>query len=202
MGRQASLMAKTIGVLALQGGYAAHAKVLRRLGADVIEVRLPEHLALCDALVLPGGESTTIIRLLQRNLLDTAIIERANAGMPIFGTCAGLILLSKRIAAGAECGGQPTLGLLDVAVIRNGFGRQLDSFEADLKIKGLDAPVRAIFIRAPIISEIGPDVDMLTQVDDKVVMVRQGNILAASFHPELLEDDRIHAYFLDEVVGD
>jgi 5'-phosphate synthase pdxT subunit len=195
-------MAKTIGVLALQGGYAAHASVLRRLGADVIEVRLPEHLALCDALVLPGGESTTIIRLLQRNHLDTAIIERANAGMPLFGTCAGLILLSKRIDAGAEQGGQPTLGLLDVAVIRNGFGRQLDSFEADLKVKGLDVPVRAIFIRAPIISDIGSDVDVLTTVDDKIVMVRQGNILAAAFHPELLEDDRIHAYFLDEVVGD
>jgi len=195
-------MAKTIGVLALQGGYAAHASVLRRLGADVVEVRLPEHLALCDALVLPGGESTTIIRLLQRNHLDTAIIERANAGMPLFGTCAGLILLSKRIDAGAEQGGQPTLGLLDVAVIRNGFGRQLDSFEADLKVKGLDVPVRAIFIRAPIISDIGSDVDVLTTVDDKVVMVRQGNILAAAFHPELLEDDRIHAYFLDEVVGD
>ena len=195
-------MAKTIGVLALQGGYAAHASVLRRLGVDVVEVRLPEHLALCDALVLPGGESTTIIRLLQRNHLDTAIIERANAGMPLFGTCAGLILLSKRIDAGAEQGGQPTLGLLDVAVIRNGFGRQLDSFEADLKIKGLDVPVRAIFIRAPIISDIGSDVDVLTTVDDKIVMVRQGNILAAAFHPELLEDDRIHAYFLDEVVGD
>ena len=176
--------------------------MLRRLGADVIEVRLPEHLALCDALVLPGGESTTIIRLLQRNHLDTAIIERANAGMPLFGTCAGLIVLSKRIDAGAEQGGQPTLGLLDVAVIRNGFGRQLDSFEADLKIKGLDVPVRAIFIRAPIISDIGSDVDVLTTVDDKVVMVRQGNILAAAFHPELLEDYRIHAYFLDEVVGD
>jgi 5'-phosphate synthase pdxT subunit len=195
-------MAKTIGVLALQGGYAAHASVLRRLGVDVVEVRLPEHLALCDALVLPGGESTTIIRLLQRNHLDTAIIERANAGMPLFGTCAGLILLSKRIDAGAEQGGQPTLGLLDVAVIRNGFGRQLDSFEADLKIKGLDVPVRAIFIRAPIISDIGSEVDVLTTVDDKIVMVRQGNILAAAFHPELLEDDRIHAYFLDEVVGD
>jgi 5'-phosphate synthase pdxT subunit len=122
--------------------------------------------------------------------------------MPLFGTCAGLIVLSKRIDAGAEQGGQPTLGLLDVAVIRNGFGRQLDSFEADLKIKGFDVPVRAIFIRAPIISDIGSDVEVLTTVDDKIVMVRQGNILAAAFHPELLEDDRIHAYFLDEVVGD
>ena len=195
-------MPKTIGVLALQGGYAAHASVLRRLGANVVEVRLPEHLALCDALVMPGGESTTIIRLLQRNLLDTAIIDRAKAGMPIFATCAGLILLSKRIEKGAERGGQPTLGLLDVAVIRNGFGRQLDSFETDLLIKGLDAPLRAIFIRAPIISDVGDDVDVLTSVDDKIVMVQQGKILAAAFHPELLDDDRVHAYFLDVVVGD
>ncbi|MFM2222095.1 MAG: hypothetical protein RLZZ78_352 [Armatimonadota bacterium] len=194
-------MSKKIGVLALQGGYAAHANVLRRLGAEVIEVRLPEHLALCDALVMPGGESTTIIRLLKRNHLDTAIIARANAGMPIFATCAGLILLSKRIDAGAEQGGQPTLGLLDVAVVRNGFGRQLDSFEADLNIKGLDAPLRAIFIRAPFIKDIGESVDVLTMVDDRIVMVQQGNILAAAFHPELLDDDRIHAYFLDKVVA-
>jgi len=195
-------MPKTIGVLALQGGYAAHASVLRRLGANVIEVRLPEQLALCDALVMPGGESTTIIRLLERNHLDTAIIDRAKAGMPIFATCAGLILLSKRIEKGAERGGQPTLGLLDIAVIRNGFGRQLDSFEADLLIKGLDAPLRAIFIRAPIISGVGDDVEVLTSVDDKIVMVQQGKILAAAFHPELLDDDRVHAYFLDVVVGD
>jgi 5'-phosphate synthase pdxT subunit len=194
-------MSKKIGVLALQGGYAAHANVLRRLGAEVIEVRLPEHLALCDALVMPGGESTTIIRLLKRNHLDTAIIARANAGMPIFATCAGLILLSKRIDAGAEQGGQPTLGLLDVAVVRNGFGRQLDSFEADLNIKGLDAPLRAIFIRAPFIKDIGENVDVLTMVDDRIVMVQQGNILAAAFHPELLDDDRIHAYFLDKLVA-
>jgi 5'-phosphate synthase pdxT subunit len=150
---------------------------------------------------MPGGESTTIIRLLQRNHLDTAIIDRANAGMPIFATCAGLILLSKRIDAGAEQGGQPTLGLLDVAVVRNGFGRQLDSFEADLQIKGFDAPVRAIFIRAPIIKDVGESVDVLTIVDDHIVMVQQGNILAAAFHPELLDDDRIHAYFLDKVVA-
>jgi len=194
-------MSKKVGVLALQGGYAAHANVLRRLGAEVIEVRLPEHLALCDALVMPGGESTTIIRLLKRNHLDTAIIARANAGMPIFATCAGLILLSKRIDAGAEQGGQPTLGLLDVAVVRNGFGRQLDSFEADLNIKGLDAPLRAIFIRAPFIKDIGESIDVLTMVDDRIVMVQQGNILAAAFHPELLDDDRIHAYFLDKVVA-
>lgn len=195
-------MRKTIGVLALQGGYAAHAKVLQRLGANVVEVRLPEHLALCDALVMPGGESTTIIRLLQRNQLDTAIVDRARAGMPIFATCAGLILLSKRIEKGAELGGQPTLGLLDVAVVRNGFGRQLDSFEADLLIKGLDAPLRAIFIRAPIISDVGEDIEVLTTVDDKIVMVQQGKILAAAFHPELLDDDRVHAYFLDALVGD
>jgi 5'-phosphate synthase pdxT subunit len=195
-------MPKTVGVLALQGGYAAHASVLRRLGANVIEVRLPEQLSLCEALVMPGGESTTIIRLLQRNHLDTAIIDRAKAGMPIFATCAGLILLSKRIEKGAERGGQPTLGLLDVAVIRNGFGRQLDSFETDLLIKGLDTPLRAIFIRAPIITDVGQDVDVLTTVDDKIVMVQQGKILAAAFHPELLDDDRVHAYFLDVVVGD
>lgn len=194
-------MSKTIGVLALQGGYAAHAKVLRRLGANVVEVRLPEHLEQCDALVMPGGESTTIIRLLQRNQLDVAIVNRAKMGMPIFATCAGLILLSKRIEKGAEQGGQPTLGLLDVVVIRNGFGRQLDSFEADLSIKGLETPLRAIFIRAPIITDVGPDVDVMTSVDNKIVMVQQGKILAAAFHPELLDDDRIHAYFLEHVVG-
>lgn len=195
-------MPKTIGVLALQGGYAAHASVLRRLGAHVIDVRLPEQLALCDALVMPGGESTTIIRLLQRNHLDTAIIDRVSNGMPIFATCAGLILLSKRIEKGAERGGQPTLALLDVAVIRNGFGRQLDSFETDLLVKGLDTPLRAIFIRAPIITDVGPSVDVLATVDDKIVMVQQGKILAAAFHPELLDDDRVHAYFLDVVVGE
>lgn len=194
-------MSKTIGVLALQGGYAAHTKVLRRLGANVVEVRLPEHLEHCDALVMPGGESTTIIRLLQRNQLDVAIVNRAKMGMPIFATCAGLILLSKRIEKGAEQGGQPTLGLLDVVVIRNGFGRQLDSFEADLSIKGLETPLRAIFIRAPIITDVGPDVDVMTSVDNKIVMVQQGKILAAAFHPELLDDDRIHAYFLEHVVG-
>ena len=194
-------MSKTIGVLALQGGYAAHAKVLRRLGANVVEVRLPEHLEQCDALVMPGGESTTIIRLLQRNQLDVAIVNRAKMGMPIFATCAGLILLSKRIEKGAEHGGQPTLGLLDVVVIRNGFGRQLDSFEADLSIKGLETPLRAIFIRAPIITDVSPDVDVMTSVDNKIVMVQQGKILAAAFHPELLDDDRIHAYFLEHVVG-
>ena len=177
-------MPKTIGVLALQGGYAAHAKVLQRLGAQVIEVRLPEHLELCDALVMPGGES------------------RAKLGMPIFATCAGLILLSKRIEKGAEQGGQPTLGLLDVAIIRNGFGRQLDSFEADLSIEFLETPLRAVFIRAPIISEVGPDVHVMATVDGKIVMVQQGKILAAAFHPELLDDVRIHAYFLDDVVGD
>ena len=115
-------------------------------------------------------------------------------------TCAGLILLSKRIASGAERGGQPTLGLLDVSVVRNGFGRQLDSFEADLQVKGFDAPLRAIFIRAPIIYDVGPGVDVLSTVDDKVVMVQQGKLLAAAFHPELLSDDRIHAHFLDAVV--
>ena len=194
-------MPKTIGVLALQGGYAAHASVLRRLGANVIEVRLPEQLAFCDALVMPGGESTTIIRLLQRNHLDTAIIDRAKAGMPIFATCAGLILLSKRIEKGAERGGQPTLGLLDVAVIRNGFGRQLDSFETDLLIKGLDTPLRAVFIRAPIITDVGQGVDVQATVDDKIVMVQTGKILAAAFHPELLDDDLVHAFFLGVCVG-
>jgi len=195
-------MPKTIGVLALQGGYAAHATVLRRLGANVIEIRLPEQLALCDALVMPGGESTTIIRLLQRNNLDTAIIDRVRSGMPIFATCAGLILLSKRIEKGAERGGQPTLGLLDVAVIRNGFARQLDSFEANLLIKGPDTPLRAIFIMAPIITDVEEGVDVLSTVDDKIVMVQQRKILAAAFHPELLGDDRVHAYFLDVVIGD
>jgi 5'-phosphate synthase pdxT subunit len=184
----------TIGVLALQGDFAEHVAVLERLGARALEVRLPSQLAGIDALIIPGGESTTIARLLDIYELREPIKRLGTEGLPIWGTCAGAIVLAK------ESGDldRPSLELMDVAVRRNAFGRQVDSFEADLVIEGLEgAPFHAVFIRAPIIERAGASVDILATLDDgTIVAAREGSLLATSFHPELTGDDRFHAMVL------
>ena len=173
-----------IGVLAVQGNFREHAAVLRRLGAEPVEVRLPEQLDGVDGLILPGGESTAIMRLMRLYGLDEAL---RRFDKPIFGTCAGMIVLDRE-----------HLGLADVSTQRNAFGRQVRSFEADLDI-GMGEPLRGVFIRAPWIEEAGPAVEVLAEVDGHPVLARQGRILVASFHPELTDDTRIHELFLNEV---
>jgi len=186
-----------IGVLALQGDFQEHIAMLHRLGVETREVRLPEHLEGLDGLILPGGESTTIGKLAVAYRLDEAIRALARAGKPIWGTCAGLILLARAALGGVP--DQPLLGLLDVTVVRNGFGRQRDSFEADLEVERLGPPpFRGVFIRAPYIQEWGPQVEVLARLEDgKVVAVQQGRLLGTAFHPELTEDERFHRYFLE-----
>ena len=174
-----------IGVLALQGNFREHAAVLRRLGAEPVEVRLPEQLDGLDGLIIPGGESTAITRLMRLYGIDDALLE---FDRPIFGTCAGMILLDR-----------DHLGLADIRVQRNAFGRQVRSFEADLDIGHGNEPVRAVFIRAPWIEDAGPDVEVLAEVDGHPVLARQGRILVAAFHPELTDDTRIHELFLAQV---
>jgi 5'-phosphate synthase pdxT subunit len=185
-----------VGVLALQGDVVEHVHALERAGAEVTEVRTPEDLARVGALVVPGGESTTVIRLIDRFGLTEPIKERVRGGMPFWGTCMGMIVAAHDVA-GMD---QPTLDLLDVTVRRNAFGRQVDSAEVDLPIPALgEEPFPAVFIRAPWIERTGPGVETLAQRDGHGVMVRQGNVLGTSFHPELTGDDRVHAYFLDMV---
>jgi pyridoxal 5'-phosphate synthase pdxT subunit len=188
----------TIGILALQGDFDAHRKMLEeRVGVATHLVRTPKDLAQVNSLILPGGESTTIAKLMSRIGLDTAIKERAEAGMPLYGTCAGMILLAHDIEDRPD---QPTLDLLPITVTRNAFGRQIDSFEADLPfdIEGEPntEPVHGVFIRAPYVTNAAPDVKILGQFQEKIVGVRHGNILATAFHPELTDDSRIHAYFV------
>ena len=186
----------TIGVLALQGDFAEHLAMLARIGVDAREVRKAGDLEGVDALIIPGGESTTIGKLMARYGLDAAIRARAKQGMPIYGTCAGLILLAKEI----EGSDQPRLGLMDIAVIRNAFGRQIESFEADIPFAPTpEQPVRGVFIRAPIVSRVGAGVQTLSVFDGKIVAVQQGNQLATAFHPELTDDTRVHRYFLSLV---
>ena len=188
----------TVGILALQGDFREHEEILRQIGVPTQQVRLPKHLDLIDRLIMPGGESTTIGRLLVRYDLLEPIRARAQHGMPLWGTCAGAILMAKRIAEGRPAG-QPALALLDVTARRNAFGRQLDSFEADLTIPHLgEDPLRAVFIRAPILEQPGAGVDVLATLDDgRIVAVQQGRLLATCFHPELTGDDRFHRYFLE-----
>ncbi len=190
-----------IAVLALQGDYQKHLEMLKRLGADAFAARLPEDIARADGVILPGGESTTIGKLLVRYGTDAAIHDAHAQGKPIYGTCAGLILLARALAEGTdERGGQPTLGLLDATVARNAFGRQVDSFEADLDVPALGSePLRAVFIRAPLVTQTGPTVETLATYDGKSVFVRQGTLLGSAFHPELTGDDRVHRYFLSLV---
>jgi 5'-phosphate synthase pdxT subunit len=186
-----------VGVLALQGAFGLHARVLAGLGAEPTEVRTPADLAPVDALVLPGGESTTMSMLLESSGLFDALAKRLADGLPVFGTCAGMILLARDVLDGRP--DQRSFGAVDLAVRRNGYGRQVDSFEADLDVAGLDEPYRAVFIRAPLVTEAGADVDVLARHDGHPVLARQGAVLVSSFHPELSGDGRLHARFLQEV---
>ena len=174
-----------IGVLAVQGNFREHVQMLRRLGADAIEVRKPEELDGLDGLVVPGGESTTFMRLMRLYGLDEAL--RRFRG-PVLGTCAGMIVLDRE-----------HLGLVDVAVDRNAYGRQVASFEADLELAGDDRPLRGVFIRAPRVREAGPDVEVLAELDGEPVALREGRFIVAAFHPELTDDTRIHERFLQLV---
>jgi 5'-phosphate synthase pdxT subunit len=179
-----------IGVLAVQGDFREHLETLRAIGVEGVEVRLPEDLVGLDALILPGGESTAMRRLIDRWALREPILALARDGAPIFGTCAGMIILSKDIAGGEP----PVLPLLDVTVVRNAFGRQLDSFEGAVDVPLLgDTPVHGVFIRAPTIERTGDGVEILSRLDDgRIVAVRQGNIMATAFHPELAGETRFH----------
>ncbi|NYI47619.1 5'-phosphate synthase pdxT subunit [Nocardioides aromaticivorans] len=189
----------SIGVFALQGDVREHLHALTALGADAFPVRRPAELERCDGLVLPGGESTTMAKLARTFELLDPLRERVAGGMPTFGTCAGMILLADRIEGGTV--GQETIGGLDVTVRRNAFGRQVDSFEADLDFTGLDAPVHAVFIRAPWVEAAGPAVEVLAEAHGHPVAVRQGHLLATSFHPEVDGDGRVHRVFLEMVAG-
>jgi len=177
-------------VLSLQGAVAEHEAVLASVGVEAVQVRLPEHLGDLAGLILPGGESTTMRKLIERWGLRQPILELARRGAPILGTCAGMILLARHITDGDE----PVLPLLDVSVRRNAFGRQLDSFEADVAVPVLgDSPVHGVFIRAPVVERVGDDVDVLARLEDgRIVAVRQRNVLATAFHPELAGDPRFH----------
>ena len=182
-------MTGVIGVLALQGGFEAHERVLARLGADTRQVRVPADLAGLDGLIVPGGESTTMTLGVEREGLREPLREFAASGRPVLGSCAGLIMLDRE-----------HLGVMDMRAQRNAFGRQIRSFEAEVEVAGMDGPpVRAIFIRAPWIAEHGPGVQILAEVDGHPIAARQGEVLAVAFHAELGEDERLHALFLDRV---
>jgi pyridoxal 5'-phosphate synthase pdxT subunit len=185
-----------IGVLAIQGDVVEHRAVLRRLGVDEVEVRVPGDLAGVDGLIIPGGESTTIGKLMVEYGLDHAVPEAVGRGMAVYGTCAGMILLAKRASGGEP----PLLRLMDIAVARNAYGRQVDSFETDLEIPVLGPPpIHAVFIRAPVIEEVGRGVEVLAKLDGRPVLARERRLLVSSFHPELAADDRVHRYFLDVI---
>jgi len=184
---------KTIGVLAMQGAYHKHCQMIERLAAQAIEVRTAEDIEKIDGLIIPGGESTVMSKLLARNGLIEPLRDRALKGMPVFGTCAGMILLAKEV----DDFNLPLPGLMDISVHRNAYGRQLESFEAAFSVRGIgDDPVTGIFIRAPKITRCGSGVEVLAEYEDVPVLVREKNFLAASFHPELTGDSRIHALFL------
>ena len=186
-----------VGVLALQGAFREHIQALEKCGIDAVEVRKPEQLTEVKGLIIPGGESTTIGLLMEKFQLTDKLLERAKEGMPIFGTCAGMIMLAKDIVNSQQF----SLKLMDISVRRNAFGRQRESFEKSLDVPAIgDKPFNAVFIRAPYIEKIAPNVGVLCQLDDeRIVFVRQGNFLACSFHPELTDDIRIHQYFIDIV---
>jgi pyridoxal 5'-phosphate synthase pdxT subunit len=182
------------GVLALQGDFREHARVFSELGASPVEVRTPDDLSGVDALAIPGGESTTISKLARSAELVDPIVERASEGMPILGTCAGMIVMAKRVI-----GLEPLLGLVDVTVRRNAYGRQVDSFEADVVVDGVDHPVRGVFIRAPVVEDVGADVRAIASLDGRPVVLEQGSLIVASFHPELVGETRLHEYLLGKV---
>jgi len=183
-----------VGLLALQGASELHGRSLARLGVQTLEVRTEAELDRVDALVIPGGESTTISKLLEANHLFDPIDRRLTEGMPALGTCAGMILLASRVLDGRP--DQRSFGRIDLAVRRNGFGRQIDSFEADLDVEGFEHPLHAVFIRAPVVEEVGPEVEVLARIDGRPVCCRQGPVLVTSFHPELAGDTRLHELFL------
>ncbi|WP_268788444.1 MULTISPECIES: pyridoxal 5'-phosphate synthase glutaminase subunit PdxT [unclassified Nocardioides] len=197
-------MTVAIGVLAVQGDVREHVRMLEGLGVRATTVRRTTELAACDGLVIPGGESTTMAKLARTFDLFEPIRQRIEEGMPAFGTCAGMIMLADRIEGGTA--GQETLGGLDITVRRNAFGRQVDSFEGELDVAGLTGPVHAVFIRAPWVEAVGPEVEVLARVDDgpaagRIVAVRQGSLMATSFHPEVGGDSRVHRLFVDLVQG-
>ncbi|HEY2553623.1 MAG TPA: pyridoxal 5'-phosphate synthase glutaminase subunit PdxT [Candidatus Cybelea sp.] len=186
-------MAISVGVLALQGDVVEHCAALERADARAVPVKTPAEFARVDALIVPGGESTTVMKLLERSGLGRPIVERTRAGMPLWGTCMGMIVAAHDVAGVA----QPTLDLIDITVRRNAFGRQNDSAETPLQIPALGGePFPGIFIRAPWIERCGPSVELLAERDGHGIMVREGNVLATAFHPELTRDPRIHQYFL------
>jgi 5'-phosphate synthase pdxT subunit len=185
-----------VGVLALQGDFEAHARIVRGIGDEPLEVRTPSELASVDALIIPGGESTTIRKLATNYRLLDPLRERAQAGLPIFGTCAGMIACASSILEGDET----ILGVVDIDVRRNAYGRQAQSFEADIDVEGV-GEMRAVFIRAPRIERVGAEVEVLAKHQDDPVVVRQDHILLAAFHPELAGDDRLHRLFLRETLG-
>ena len=192
-----------VGVLALQGAFSAHTRRVAELGGRPIEVRRPDHLAGVDALVMPGGESTTMSNLLASSGLFDEVKARLSDGMPVFGTCAGMILLATEVLDGRD--DQRSFGTLDITVRRNGYGRQLDSFETDLALDVAgagDEPFHGVFIRAPRVEAAGPSVEVLARHDGDPVLVRQGTVMAAAFHPELTDDTRLHAAFLARVGHD
>ncbi len=193
-------MVKKVGVLALQGDFAEHARSLETVGAEPAQVRLPHDMANIDALIIPGGESTTIVRLIEVFGLAREIKGRVEDGMPTWGTCAGMIVLARSLI---EDRPQP-LGLMDIRVQRNAYGRQVDSFEADIPVPALgDSPFQAVFIRAPAIEEIGPEVRPLALLNGRqVVAAQEGRVMVTAFHPELTTDTRFHAYFLSLAAGD
>ena len=184
-----------VGVLALQGAFASHAAMLGEVGATPIEVRRAHELAEVDALVMPGGESTTMSMLLDIAELREPLAGRLADGMPVFGTCAGMILLAVEVLDGRS--DQRSMGAIDLDVRRNGYGRQVDSFETELAVEGFDDAFHGVFIRSPVVERIGPDVEVLAEVEGRPVLCRQGNVLVASFHPELAGDIRIHRRFLE-----
>ena len=187
-----------VGVLGLQGDVREHSRALEAAGVSAVVVRRPHELDMVDALVLPGGESTTIGKLLDRFELLEPIAARARAGMPLYGTCAGMILMASEIVGPAAA--PHRLGIMDCAVRRNAYGRQVDSFEADLDVEGLSEPFTAVFIRAPVVERVGPEVEVLATCAGTPALIRQGNLLASSFHPEMTGDTRVHELFARSVM--
>lgn len=184
-----------VGVLSLQGAFIEHINMLNKIsGIKPIQIKKKEDLGKIDGLIIPGGESTTIGKLLERHELLMPLKKMLLDGFPVFGTCAGFILLSKKIENNNE---QPLLGILDVTIKRNAFGTQINSMEIDLKIKDFEIPYKAVFIRAPVVKKLGNGVEVLAEVDEGPVFIKQGNILGTSFHPELTDDIRIHQMFID-----
>ena len=189
----------TLGVLALQGAFSAHENALSRIGVATRQVRTPRDLEAVDALVMPGGESTTMSQLLESSGLFPEIAGRIASGMPMLGTCAGVILLAEAVLDGRD--DQRSFGALPVTVRRNAYGRQIDSFEADIPVNGLDDPFTAVFIRAPVIEAVGDGVDVLARHAGVPVVVATDRIMGITFHPELTDDVRLHGLFVDRVVS-